>query len=120
VRKLSTVGEILALDMPGLGVRIERDGAVVVFDLSRAATAIAAPVFASPRATRSSRTPGQVNRGTIYTPAAELETCGHCGRVRRVFPGVHSPQVGPEGAIDCVGRPVERDDAGFYQPRVAP
>lgn len=45
-------------------------------------TSAQAPLLtALPRATRSSRTPGHVNRGTVYSRRVTLKRCGDCGRV---------------------------------------
>ena len=70
--------------------RLEEDGVVVTWDFTRSAPPVAhvtEALFASPRATWSSRTPGTVNRGVIYTAKARIEPCLLCGRLRRRFPG---------------------------------
>lgn len=99
------------------GRRIEPDGVVVTLDFTRSsAPAIASGLFASPRATTSSKHPGRVNRGVIYTAKAQIEPCLHCGRLRRHWPGAHSPHHGedPEQIVDCIGRPCVRGADGYH------
>lgn len=67
--------------------------------------------IASQRATTSSRTPGQVNRGVVYFEAKQIIVCPKCGRVRMDLGGPHSPHFAAGNVkVDCVGDPVVAAD----------
>lgn len=95
----------------------------VVADLTRDPPVETEPVEVSnlvaiPRATTSSRTPGRINRGTIYIAKPVLEVCRHCGRMRRsTVQGAHAPHLAGGGSpriIDCAGVTCVRGADGYH------
>lgn len=61
--------------------------------------------IASHRETTSSRTPGRVNRGTVYYAPAVLRVCEDCGAItsEAVMPDEHAPHLARvEGRIALV------------------
>ncbi len=60
----------------------------------------------SHRATTSSRTPGRVNRGTVWVWATKLVRCPKCGQLRMDLGGPHSPHFNDANQrVDCIGEP---------------
>lgn len=104
--------------------RIEGNDVVIVLDFgNRAIIAEAPALFASHRATTSSKTPVRVNRGIIYSAKAQIEACKHCGKLRRLFPGLHAAHwdnQNPPQLVDCAGRPCVRDGDGYHRLVEAP
>jgi hypothetical protein len=63
----------------------------------------------SHRATTSSRTPGKVNRGTVWTHTGHLVRCADCGAAvpETLEPGRHAPRRIGSKLVNCVGRVLE-------------
>jgi hypothetical protein len=63
-------------------------------------------VKASHRATTSSRMPGRVNRGTVWTEAGRLVTCPDCGAAipERIPTGRHAPRRVEGRLVNCAGK----------------
>lgn len=61
-----------------------------------------------PRSTRSSRTPGGRNVGTVYSKHVHQVRCQDCGRLcdGAVEPGRHAPHTRESKTVNCVGKEI--------------
>lgn len=89
------------------GKRLNPDLFVDINEREHWSRAMRAGDFATHRATRSSKTPGKVNRGVIYAARVGQIICGLCGQIRLNLGGPHAPRFNDANQrVDCVGNPL--------------